>query len=213
MRKTPLVTGTLGAIMLSVPAAANSMAPYAYFWPGVLPIAGGLAFPASVLAAVIERPFLTWAGIQRGALAYSLQANFLSLLIGMVTSTFGMVFLYALGPLWWPVPIAVSVLSEGWYLRWKTGRRLLWLPIVYGNLLSSLLLLLLPVTVMDIHPLWPSLYWDYLVLYHEPLFWWTFAASLAVFLLSFLWPIRKTPEQDSALSLDSPVGTHSQVTT
>ena len=56
---------------------ANAIAPSAYFWPGVLPLMLGMAFPATVLAAVIERPFVTRAGVTKHALWYSLQANLL----------------------------------------------------------------------------------------------------------------------------------------
>lgn len=54
---------------------ANTIAPTAYFWHGVLPLTLGMALPASVLAAVLERPFVTAAGVRDHALWFSLQAN------------------------------------------------------------------------------------------------------------------------------------------
>ena len=57
-------------------AEANSISSYVWFWPGVISITIVYALPASVLAAFLERPFLTAAGIECGALILSLRATF-----------------------------------------------------------------------------------------------------------------------------------------
>jgi hypothetical protein len=61
---------------------ANVIAPSVLLLPGVLPLSGFAAFPASILAALIEGPFLAHAGLRRHVRCYSLQANLISLLLG-----------------------------------------------------------------------------------------------------------------------------------
>lgn len=50
--------------------------------PGCALIGPAMGLPLSVLAAFLERPFYSAAGIKRGAIWYSLQANLISLLVG-----------------------------------------------------------------------------------------------------------------------------------
>jgi hypothetical protein len=76
----PLAT-TCVVLGLCTVAKANGISPYVYFWPGFITITIVFAFPASVLAAFIERPFYSAAGLQRRPLPLSLRANFLSTLV------------------------------------------------------------------------------------------------------------------------------------
>ena len=80
----PLPVATLAVLTFAIPAFANTIAPTAYFWPGVLPLTLGLALPATVLAAVLERPFVSRAGVTEHTLWYSLQANCVSPVLGFV---------------------------------------------------------------------------------------------------------------------------------
>ena len=62
-RNTPLLLAVILLLALASPALANTIAPTAYFWPGVLPLMWSMALPASVLAAVLESPFVSRAGV------------------------------------------------------------------------------------------------------------------------------------------------------
>ncbi|HID21689.1 MAG TPA: hypothetical protein EYP14_04735, partial [Planctomycetaceae bacterium] len=116
------VFGTAG-LVLSVPcvAYANSISPYVWFWPGIVSIALPYALPASLLAALIERPFLTAGGIGGRALLVSLRANFLSALVGLLLIPVGWPALYAIGPLWCAIAFAVSCGVELFYIRRFVG--------------------------------------------------------------------------------------------
>src|SRR6266511_900444 len=129
---------------------ANSIAPTAYFWPGLLPLSVGLALPASVLAAFLERPSVTRAGVREHSLRYSLQANFISLVIGYVTLPVGIYAIYTIGPLWSLIAVGISVVTEGWYYQWASKNAgLRWGWVVWGNLFSSVLLLLIPYLTLE----------------------------------------------------------------
>jgi hypothetical protein len=139
-RISPLLIAGVFLLAFASPTLANSIAPSAFFLPGILPMTMGLALPASVLAAVLERPFVSRAGVGRYALWYSLQANFLSLLIGYVTMPFAYAIIYVIGPLWCIIAISISILSEGWYYSGvgiKTPGKLRWGWIVGGNVFSQ----------------------------------------------------------------------------
>jgi len=69
-RMTPILANTITADMGLIPGLA---------------LAGpALGLPLSVFAAFLERPFISLAGVCSDAIWYSLQANFVSLLIGYV---------------------------------------------------------------------------------------------------------------------------------
>jgi hypothetical protein len=189
-RTTSALLGAALLLALAQPAWADSIAPTAYFWPGVLPLTLGLALPASVLAAVLERPFVSRAGVREYALWYSLQANLLSLVIGYLTLPVGIPALFTIGPLWSLIAVTLSVVSEGWYYqRWviRDAGRLRWRWVIWGNLFSSVVLLLLPYVALEIKLAKPALV---VVLdpYQGALFWGSVAASVLVFALSFLLP-------------------------
>jgi hypothetical protein len=178
------------------PAFANTIAPTAYFWPGVLPITFGLALPASVLAAILERPFVTRAGVREHALCYSLQANVVSLIVGYLTLPIGVFAIYTIGPLWSAIAVSISVISEGWYYRWRSlrGSELRWSCVIWGNLLSSFVLLLLPYAALALKTAHPTLVWN-LNPYQNALFWGGIGGSVLVFVLSFLltgWQLNNT---------------------
>src|SRR5947209_12590324 len=96
-RSSSVLFAAILLLAFASPAFANSIAPTAYFWPGVLPLMLGMALPASVLAAVLERPFVSRAGVREYAFWYSLQANLVSLVIGYVTSPVGVYAIYTIG--------------------------------------------------------------------------------------------------------------------
>lgn len=183
----------LAAILLfafASPAFANSIAPTAQFWPGVLPMMLGIALPASVVAAVLERPFVSRAGVREYAFWYSLHANFISLMIGYVTLPVGALAIYTIGPLWSLIAVVMSVLSEGWYYQQRAIRRpelLRWSWIVVGNVFSSCVLLILPLVALTIKAVKPILCWE-LEPYQNALTWASASASMVVFVASFYAP-------------------------
>ncbi|GIW85175.1 MAG: hypothetical protein KatS3mg107_0835 [Gemmataceae bacterium] len=135
-----LLQAAILLLTLASPAYANAIAPTAYFWPGVLPLMGGMALPASVLAAVLERPFVSHAGVREYAFWYSLQANLISLAIGYATLPVGVDAIFSIGPLWSLIAVAMSIGSEGWYYQWRAVQapeRLRWRWIVAGNVLQQ----------------------------------------------------------------------------
>src|SRR5262249_41298362 len=95
-RYSSRLLAALFVLALTSTALANSIAPTAYFSPGVLPLMLGMALPASVLAAVLERPFVSRAGVQEYAFWYSLQANLVSLVIGYLTLPLGVYAIYTI---------------------------------------------------------------------------------------------------------------------
>lgn len=171
-------------------AFANSIAPTAYFWPGVLPLTLGLAVPASILAAVLERPFVTAAGVREGALWHSLRANAISLLVGYLSLPLGVPALYIVGPLWSIVAVTLSILSEGWYLQGRSDRPFRWQPLIWGNLFSSFVLLLLPYAAIEIKHAKPELVWQ-LDPYQGWLWWGSVGGGIVVFVATFVFPRSK----------------------
>jgi hypothetical protein len=176
-------------LTFATPALANSIAPTAYFWPGVLPLTLGLALPASVLAAFLERPFVSQAGVREHAAWYSLQANLVSLVIGYLTLPFGVYALYTIGPLWSVMAVCMSIVAEGWYYRRRAtkGSEFRWGPVVWGNLFSSFVLLVLPYVALAMKEADAGLVWQ-LDPYQDALFWVSVSASILVFHTSFILP-------------------------
>jgi hypothetical protein len=168
---------------------ANAIAPSAYFWPGVLPLMLGMAFPATVLAAIIERPFVTRAGITKHALWYSLQANLLSLAIGYASMPLAARAIYTIGPLWSLIAIVISIVSETVYYQqwWVPKDSLEWRWVAAGNVISSVVVLLLPVVALMIKTGQQNLE-RVLAPYQDLLFWGSVSASIALFSISFFVP-------------------------
>ncbi len=196
---------TIGAVTMMFGfyrvAHANSISPYVYFWPGIISIAVMYAFPASLLAAFIERPFLTYAGIRRRPLVLSLRANFVSTIVGIVLIPIGYPALYVLGPVWCLAAFCISCFVEISYHRRFSHQSFTWSWAIGGNAASSLTLMLLPVVAIAIahnqYALASSL---------EPHQTWLILTSLGtsviVFLVSFAVPIAGT-KHFSASDADS----------
>jgi len=191
MNYRPWLTGLMGigtVLGFAQVALADSLSPYVWFWPGIVTITVVYAFPASLLAAFIERPFLTWAGFEQRALVLSLRANFLSTIVGILFVPFGGPLLYGLGPIWCVIAFVISCVVELLYLR-RFNRGLLKRYIIIGNVVSSGLLMVLP-------PIAVTLRMNYYFLAramepHEVWLGWTAAlVSLAFFWASFAFPVR-----------------------
>jgi len=109
---------------------ANVMSPVVMFLPGFYIHAFYLGFLYSMLAAIIERPFVQRAGVSRSPLVYSIRANTISHLVGFIYSVFAiMLFLSLPRNLFGFVgfvliiigAVALSVIVEVIYLRSKTS--------------------------------------------------------------------------------------------
>lgn len=158
------------------PALANSLASWVWIWPGVVSIDPIFGLLPTVLAAFIERPFVSRAGVVEQPLFRSLRANLLSLFIGiplaefvLLIHSFGGLVLLALAGL------VLSTLVELGYLAAavrKQGGRLRWWWIAAGNVLSSAVLAVVSLTVLFLNENYPYLgralipYMDLFVLMH-----------------------------------------------
>src|SRR6478609_2445085 len=113
--------GRAGALRLGdVPAAiplANTISPSLVVVPGFGLMGLHVAFTLSILAAFLERPFVSQAGVRRHALCRALQANFITTLVGIACLPIAFVSLAApvLLLAWWPVAIWMSYRVESWW--------------------------------------------------------------------------------------------------
>ena len=180
-------------------AYANSISPYVWFWPGVVSITLIYAFPASLLAAFVERPFLTAGGIKHRPLVLSLRANFLSTLVGLLLIPIGWPALYTIGPLWCVVAFGVSCAVEVFYLRRFSHQAFRWGWAVGANVVSSIILIMLPPVALTIKQNYYRLAWS-LEPHEMWLTWSSLAVSITAFVASFALPVRREaiePSPDS----------------
>ncbi len=130
---------------------ANALTSGSYFWPNYALLMPAIPLVATVLAAVLERPFVVRAGVREHALSYALRANFLSLAAGYLLLPLGFDRIARAGLPWLLVDLGVSVVCEGWYYQRRALRgtaELRWGWVVLGNAVSTTVLLLVPPPVM-----------------------------------------------------------------
>lgn len=192
-RRCLLAVSAGACVLFSASAAlANAISPVAGFWPGYFVLSPLLGIPATLLAAFVERPFLTLAGMRRRVLVHSIRANLWSWFVGAVlvlvmfalesALMFGFHFLAA---------IPLSIWIEGRYLRAVAARdrgSANWIAIIFGNLVSSLALILISAIAEDVGMNNPVLAWR-LRPYQESLTVALGALSLAIVTYG-LWPRR-----------------------
>jgi uncharacterized membrane protein len=120
---------------------ANTISPSLVVVPGFGLLGLHVAFTLSILAAFVERPFVSRAGVAHYALCRSLQANFVTTIIGIlcIPIAIASLALPALILVWWPVAIWMSYRVEAWwYARGRHERTALQRgPILWGNLASN----------------------------------------------------------------------------
>ncbi len=176
---------------LSQALLANAIGPVAFFLPGFLFLSLSAAFPATVLAAVLERPFISRAGVKQDAIWYSLQANLLSASIGIVC----MPLAWCL-PMWPLVAVTVSIYSEGWYYERyavNPGDALTWGWVVMANLFSAAVLFAMAPILVSFSESRPELYFrtvERLEPYHARILWSSVSVSVLAFAWSFVATIR-----------------------
>src|SRR3954454_12933729 len=132
--------------------------------PGLAFVGPAMGLPLSVLAALVERPFYSLAGVRRHAIWYSLQANLVSLGVGFVATliaafvTDSMRQHYALFEVWPFVAVCVSILVERWYLQSRTRPEVVkWGWSALGNMLSAALCVGLLFLVVYLRLTFPAL--------------------------------------------------------
>ena len=165
--------------------------------PGLAFVGPAMGLPLSVLAAFVERPFYTLAGVRRYCIWYSLQANLVSLGIGFV-ATFMAAFLfdsmrqyYALFEVWPFFAVCVSIIVERWYLQTRTGPdRVKWGWSAVGNILSAALCVGVLFLTVYLRSAFPGLRRP-LTPYNGPLQIFAFVGSAALFVVSFIFTRKK----------------------
>lgn len=141
---------------------ANSIAADAGLIPGLAIVGPAMGLPVSVLAAFIERPFVTRAGFGKSAIWFSLQANFVSLLVGYVATLVVIPFVMSpyisIGYAWPFVAVGISVVTERQYLNARLNpSRVPWLPIATANVISAvscIAVLVLAVNLRNMNRRW-----------------------------------------------------------
>ncbi|WP_147867749.1 hypothetical protein [Stieleria maiorica] len=210
MIRRPWLTGVCTLVAtLTIPQVAHAdvISPFVYFWPGVISITIVYAFPSSLLAGFVEEPFFRRGGVRRRPLAASLQANFLTTIVGLALIPVGYPALYTIGPIWCLVAFSISCFVELYYLRWATGVSINFRWIVIGNCISAAILVALPPLAYALGQHNYRLAWS--MQSHDVwLSWIAIAVSAATFLLSFAWSAREVLshsdlEPDAAAGIDS----------
>lgn len=180
---------TLGVCRI---ASANMMSPYLYFYPGAISASIGFAFPASVLAAFLERPFLTAAGVKQRTLVFSMRANFLSTIAGILVIPIGFPVFYAIGPIWSVMAVGGSCFVEISYLRQFSRQSCTLGWAIAGNVVSSVVLITMPYIAVEIRDNHRHLARD-IILQGEWIGWSALGVSVALFLASFAWRVKIAP--------------------
>jgi hypothetical protein len=162
--------------------------------PGLAFVGPALGLPLSVLAAFVERPFYSLAGVGRHTIWYSLQANLVSLGVGFI-ATLAAFFVadfmreyYAPFEVWPFLAVGVSIVVERWYLQARLRPSYVgWGWSALGNILSAGLLF----AVMFLRSALPG--WrQALIPYVGPLQILAFVGSAVLFVVSFLKARDKT---------------------
>lgn len=124
---------------------ANAIGPYIGYGLGDDPVAVPYSMLATLLAAIIERPFFRLAGAKMDPLKMSIQANVLSAIAGVPVMMLAVAAMREIGFLFMmTTAIPFSIAIEGYVLNGSARRRnfvIRWKPLILGNILSGVLLL------------------------------------------------------------------------
>jgi hypothetical protein len=172
--------------------------------PGLAIVGPAMGLPLSVLAAFVERPFYSLAGVHQHTIWYSLQANLISLGVGVVATFFAAVIgdslhhYYALFAVWPFLAVCVSIVVERAYLRYRRQRfAVRWGWTIAGNVVSAGLCIALLFLVEILQPVLPQLR-QALTPYNFGLTLFAFAGSAALFFYSFVPTNRSRPSRFAA---------------
>jgi hypothetical protein len=180
------------ASLATPPLFADSIAPTAFFFPGFLFMSLGAAILATVLAGVLERPFVSRAGVKENAIWYSLQANLVSAVIGLLCMPLAVALLETFPPLWCLAAVTISIISEGVYYQscaLEPGQELRWRWIILANIFSSAILFA-PLPILEyFKDRYTDSYWWWGLRFERYQVWMLYpsvAAGLAAFVWSFV---------------------------
>jgi hypothetical protein len=218
MTRQTILRGALVLLFISISAQmawANGgawVSPVLYV-PGLIVLSPILGLPVTLAAAVLERPFVSLAGIRTHALTRSIRANLLSWVVGLAFMVVARFFarpvayfervlswdpIVLLIALWWLemayyiLAIPISILIEGGYYRAilkRQGGVLRWRWVVAANVFSNVVLVAMafvPGILREDHPR--------LVRNVEPhleTVWWALYAFCIVLVAFALRPLRE----------------------
>jgi hypothetical protein len=135
--------------------------------PGLAFVGPAFGLPLSALSAFVERPFYTAGGVRSNTLWYSLQANLVSLIVGLPLCIMFGLLMSILGLqasddaffLAWPaVAVACSIVIERTYVARRAGAgasNVSWVWSAVGNIVSAAIcvaILFAVVSIRETHP-------------------------------------------------------------
>lgn len=171
--------------------------------PGLAFVGPAIGLPLSVMAAFVERPFYTLAGLRDRTIWYSLQANLVSLAAGFFGTliaagiTDAMREYYALFEVWPFLAVCVSVLVERTYLQRRTRpTRVAWSWTAVGNILSAALCVGILFLIVELRAAFPHLRRD-LAPYTAVLQGFALVGSAGLFVTSFLMTRKPSLTKES----------------
>ena len=179
--------------------------------PGMAMVGPAMGLPLSVLAAFLERPFVSLAGVRgRGdAIWYSLQANFISLLVGygglLAAAIIDNAFKWW-GPndpiftVWPFLAVAISIFVERTYIASRLRDvRVGWGWMILGNILSAAACIGLLVLVSYLRQRYPELR-RAVTPYHNVLQAIAGLGSITLFVVAFMRTRRRTELGESSFA-------------
>lgn len=181
--------------------------------PGLVVLSPLLGLPVTLAAAILERPFVSLAGVRTHALTRSIRANLLSWLVGLVFMVVVIFFalpvtyldrvlsgdpivsvfaLWLLEMAYYILAIPISILIEGGYYRAILRRQrgvLRWRWVVAANVFSNVVLVAMAFVPAILRKNDPTLVRN--VEPHLETLWWLLAAISAALVLFALRPLGK----------------------
>jgi hypothetical protein len=197
-----IVLSVLFIVMVPRTVQANVIGPV--LLPGVAQLFGLLAVPATILAALCERPFVRRAGVRQQPLFHSFCANAITTLVGFLLVPIGLPAIYATGPIWPLLVVALSIWIEGVYykkLRFMRAGGLRWSWIVWGNVASAALLTVVSVAAHAIETPFRA---DLVRPYWWPLLLLTCAAGVVGFLVGLRRAVGSATSDDDRGDVPAP---------
>jgi hypothetical protein len=209
MTRQNVLRGVLVLWLVLIPAGlafGDTGTTMLYFVPGIGAIGLVAALPLTLVAAVLEWPFVSRAGIARYAFTRSLRANLLSWLVGVIVT-----FLFFAGP--GPILLAfaysllaipISIVIEGRYytaVLAREGGVLRWSWVIAANFFSTFSL---NVVVLSPVLIRPDLLRKSGLIEGPPL--WALAAMCLVLVVFALRPLREplqVPAEASPLTAEA----------
>ncbi len=218
MTRQTILRGVLVLLFISISAQvalANGgalLSPVLYV-PGLVVLSPLLGLPVTLAAAVLERPFVSLAGIRTYALTRSIRANLLSWVVGLVVMVVAVFIrpvardlaaewsgdalfsVFALGLLeiaYFILAIPISILIEGGYYRAilrRQGGVLRWRWVVAANVFSNVVLVAMAFVPEILREDYPRLVSN--VEPHLETVWWVLAATCLALVVFAFRPLRE----------------------